>query len=840
MSGESQSTESLVEPLTRREREVLALLAEGLTSPEIAGQLTLAVSTVKSHIQQVYGKLGVNGKRQAVKRARELGLLKSDSHVAQIVASPPSAEPPGPKHNLPVQLTRFFGRKVEIDQIKERLDEHRLVTLTGSGGVGKTRLALRVAEEALDYFQDGVWLVELAPLSNPLRVPQQVASSLGLRDEPGRPVLDSLTKFLRARQVLLVLDNCEHLLEACAELADSWLRACPRLRLLACSREPLGVAGEVVFHVPSLPFPDPDHLPSIESLNDYDALSLFIDRARLVLPDYRVTAQNAIALARICQRLDGIPLALEMAAARLRLLDTETLADRLDNAFGLLTGGSRTALPRQQTLRATIDWSCQLLSEEERLLLQRLSVFAGGCTLEAAEGVCADPSRGEGLEAGQVLDWLAGLVDKSMVIADRRQGEETRYWLLEMVRQYAREKLQTAGESGRLQTRHRDYFLALAETTWNKSPTREGERRLQAEQENVRVALEWSFSEHGDLSDVEAGPKLLGFFMSSDGRLGPQEALDWCNRAVVWCQSHAGVSDLVYAGLLGFRAGALADLDLPSGVAGLKEAVEFSRRLGSEGTTILMWQLSGLGAHLASLDEIEQARATYAEAEAIVHQLGPDHFLPFEYLWLRGSFVTAKARLAVKQGQYADAKMYADESIRLNEENGQPWETFGGHLEIGHACLELGEYDQARSHFLVALNVVTVGNVTGQAYAKRCLGMAELGQGNLDRALEYCQASVRDANRALATSYIATGLGLAAMIAAKQSQTLRAATLSGASQARYALSNRKPWEDSSLDTILPGWREGPEQPAILQAFEAGQKMSVEQAVAYVLESATDE
>ena len=224
------------------------------------------------------------------------------------------------------------------------------MTLTGSGGVGKTRLSLRAAEEAAADFTDGVWLVELAPLSDPALV-AQAAASLGLRDEPGRPILETLTAFLRERQALLVLDNCEHLLEACARLADTLLRACPRLRILASSREPLGIAGEAVFPVPSLPFPDPDHLPPIDQMTDYAAVSLFIDRARLVLPDYQVTAHNAAALARICQRLDGIPLALEMAAARLNLLTAEQLAGRLDDAFRLLTGGSRSALPRQQTLR---------------------------------------------------------------------------------------------------------------------------------------------------------------------------------------------------------------------------------------------------------------------------------------------------------------------------------------------------------------------------------------------------------------------------------------------------------------------------------------------------------
>lgn len=370
---DSNSAEALVEPLTRREREILTFLNEGFSAPEIAEQLTVAVSSVKTHIQHLYSKLAVNSKRQAVARARELGLLETLPTAArfdpppptrhgvigstsfQAVRAPSSQPDSAPRSNLPLQVTRFFGREREIAQLKERLAEHRLVTLTGSGGVGKTRLSLRVAEELLDDFPDGVWLVELAPLSDPALVAQQVASSMGLRDEPGRPILEALTAFLSERQALLVLDNCEHLLEACARLADTLLHACPRLRILASSRELLGNAGEAVFHVPSLPFPDPDHLPPIKELNDNVALSLFADRARLLLPDYQIGPHNAGTLARICQRLDGIPLAIEMAAARINVLTAEQLADRLDDVFRLLTGGSRTALPRQKTLRATID-----------------------------------------------------------------------------------------------------------------------------------------------------------------------------------------------------------------------------------------------------------------------------------------------------------------------------------------------------------------------------------------------------------------------------------------------------------------------------------------------------
>ena len=354
---ELPGVEPLSEALTAREREILERLAQGYTAPEIAEQLTLALSTVKWHVEHVYGKLGVNSKRQALTRAQALGLLAGSAPTspAQPPASP--AQPPATQHNLPVQVTRFFGREAELAHIGARLSEDHLVTLTGLGGVGKTRLALRAAEELLGDYPDGVWLVELAALSDPDLVPQQVAATLSLRDVPGRPVLETLTACLRQRQTLILLDNCEHLLDGCARLCDALLRACPGLRLLVCSREPLRVAGEVILLVPSLPFPAAGQSHSPQHIEDYASVRLFTDRARLVRPDYQVAPHNAASVAGICQRVDGIPLAIEMAAARINTLSAEQLAGRLDDAFRLLTSGSRTALPRQQTLRATIDWS---------------------------------------------------------------------------------------------------------------------------------------------------------------------------------------------------------------------------------------------------------------------------------------------------------------------------------------------------------------------------------------------------------------------------------------------------------------------------------------------------
>ena len=339
-------------------------------------------------------------------------------------------------NNLPAQLTSFVGRKKELEDVKKILQDTPLLTLLGPGGTGKTRLSIQAASESLSQYFDGVWFVELAPLFDPLLVPRTTAIAIGLRDEPQRPVIDMLCDYLREKRMLIILDNCEHLVDACAQLADKILHAALNVRILASSREALGIAGEVTYRVPSLELPDVNRLPSLESLSQYEAVKLFIDRATSAVRTFTVTNENAPFLAQICHRLDGIPLAIELAAAKIRVLNLEQIARRLDDRFRLLTGGSRTALERHQTLRATIDWSYNLLPVNEELLFKRLSVFAGGWTLEAAEFVCSDAL----IHSEDVLDLLEHLINKSIVTVEETR-HETRYRFLETMRQYANEKL---------------------------------------------------------------------------------------------------------------------------------------------------------------------------------------------------------------------------------------------------------------------------------------------------------------------------------------------------------------------------------------------------------------
>src|SRR5687768_15276905 len=361
-----------------------------LMSAGHGGQVLISAATQELLLEDLPEKVSLRDLGE-----RRLKDLIRPEHIYQLVIPglplefPPLKTLDFYRHNLPVQLTSFIGREKEMEEGRQAILTHRLVTLTGVGGTGKTRLSLQIAADVLDQFQDGVWFVELAPISDPNLVPQAIFSCLGIPEQPGQTILQLLLDYLRAKKLLLVLDNCEHLIAACAELVDTLLGKAPAVKIIATSREALGVSGEMIWHVPSLSLPDARQVPTIAELSQYEAVQLFIERAMLVQSHFQITNANAPAVALICFRLDGIPLAIELAAARVKGLSAEQIASRLDDRFRLLTGGSRTALPRQQTLQATMDWSYELLSEAERALLCRLSVFAGGWTLEAAEGVCS-------------------------------------------------------------------------------------------------------------------------------------------------------------------------------------------------------------------------------------------------------------------------------------------------------------------------------------------------------------------------------------------------------------------------------------------------------------------
>jgi predicted ATPase/class 3 adenylate cyclase len=421
-------------------------------------------------------------------------------------------------NNLPLQLTSFIGRQREMQEAGKLLASARLLTLIGPGGTGKTRLSLQLAAEQLSEFKDGVWLVEFAPLTDPALIVSTISSVLGLREVPGVPLLTVLIDYLRAKSLLLIFDNCEHLIEASAQTADQFLRACPQLKIIASSREALGVVGETVYRVPSLSLPD----ASSDALMGFEATRLFIERATKSEPRFHLTDHNASSIAQICRRLDGIPLAIELAAARVKIFTPEQIAERLDDRFKLLTGGSRTALPRQQTLRALIDWSYQSLNETEQCSLRRLAVFSGGWTFEAAEAV---------INESDAMDGLLGLVNKSLVNVEE-QDDKSRYRFLETIRQYAMEKLLESGESVNVRDRHLDYFLQ----SMKQAPDREKRKfgalpddtewldRLELEHDNLRMALEWSASNHPDKA-LHLIITVGNFWVGRDYNM---EARSWC------------------------------------------------------------------------------------------------------------------------------------------------------------------------------------------------------------------------------------------------------------------------------------------------------------------------
>ena len=436
-------------------------------------------------------------------------------------------------NNLPLQLTTFVGREKEIAAVKRELSDHRLVTLTGSGGTGKTRLSLQVAADLLNQFPHGTWFVELAPLTDPELIPQTILSTIGVNEQPGRPAIELLKEYLYEKRSLIILDNCEHLIEASAHVTDILLNAAPDLKILASSREALRLRGELAYPVPSLSLPDIKNLPLVEQLSQYEAVRLFIDRASLVSPHFVVDRQNAPHIAQICHRLDGIPLAIELAAARVKVLSVEQIAKRLDDRFRLLTGGSRTALPRQQTLRALIDWSYDLLTENERLLLRRLSVFAGSWTLEAAEEACVGQND---ILSYEVLDLLTRLLNKSLVmVIEKSQSKKKsfsaqaplRYRMLETIRQYGREKLLEVGEGTQIRDQHFDYYLQMAKQIL---PEFFGPSELvwlvwlDDEWDNIRAAVEWSME-----TRPEDGLKLVNClgYLFLDSQNNAMEMRNW-------------------------------------------------------------------------------------------------------------------------------------------------------------------------------------------------------------------------------------------------------------------------------------------------------------------------
>jgi predicted ATPase/class 3 adenylate cyclase len=758
-------------------------------------------------------------------------------------------------HNLPRQLTTFIGREPQMAEVKQLLATTSLLTLTGSGGCGKTRLALQVAAELLEEYADGVWLVELAALADPALLPQTVAAALGLREEPNRPLTATLVDYLRPKSLLLVLDNCEHLLTACAQLADTLLRAAPHLRVLASSREGLGIAGELTYRVPSLSLPDPRSLPPVERLAEYEAVSLFLDRARFSRPGFSLTPQNAAAVAQICQRLDGIPLAIELAAARVRALPVEQIAARLDDRFRLLTGGSRTALPRQQTLRALIDWSYNLLSEGEQTLLRRLSVFSGGWTLGGAEAVGA----GAVVAAWEVLDLLTSLVDKSLVAYDE-QGGEGRYRLLETVRQYARDRLLEAGEAAAVRTRHLEFFLNWAE----QGP---GHERLEAEHDNLRAALGWSGAQGQGEAGLRLGGALWGFWeMRGYWREAREYVAGLLALPGAEARTAARALALQRGGWLAWRQG-----DYGTARALLEESLAISREHGDKRD--IAKSLTGLGNVAHDQGDYGTAQALLEESLTIFREIGDK--------WSIARSLASLGRVAGDQGDYGTARALIEESLAIFRESGDKAGISWSLLGLGSVALSQGDSGAARvlleeslaifrerGHKLgIAWSLTILGNVArneGDAGAARALfeeslaifrevwdkqgiakslcglGIVVRDQGDLGAARVLIEESLvifRELGDKEGIAYNLEGL---AAVAVAQAQSERAACLFGAAEAlREAMgAPLPPAHRAAHDRSVAAVRAALREEAFTAAWAAGRAMPLAQAIEYALQESS--
>jgi predicted ATPase/class 3 adenylate cyclase/DNA-binding CsgD family transcriptional regulator len=570
---------------------------------------------------------------------------------------------------LPVALTSFVGREAELAQVHEILSGNRLVTLTGAGGAGKTRLAIEIAAQMAREFGDGVWYVDLAPITDPEVVPIAVARALGLPDQPGRSTMDTLTRFIADRQMLVVLDNCEHLLDASAALINALLATAAALTLLTTSREPIGVAGEVSWRVPSLSLAD-------------EAIELFTDRARHARPGFAVTDDNAAVVAEICARLDGLPLAIELAAARVRALSLAEILESLHDRFRLLTGGARTAVRRQQTLRASVDWSHALLTEPERVLFRRLAAFLGGFDFDAAQTVA---SGGE-VERYQVLDLLTLLVDKSLVVADDSRGR-TRYRLLETVRQYALEKLGESGEADPVRSRHRDYYMAIA-AVLDAPAGGDYERRIeQAEIEidNLRAAFAWS----RENSDIELALMLASSLQPLWHPRRIREGLTWFDTALADLDAkHPEVTPAVRAraladrAMLGILAGAATSLDQA------QQALAIAREV--DDPALLVRALTACG-YIASFFDAEASRAYLAEAVGLARELGDP--------WRLTQILAAQAFAAGAAGNPLASRAAAEEGRDLADAIGDPFDARRCRMYLGRAHLYQGDLAAAAAQF---------------------------------------------------------------------------------------------------------------------------------------------
>jgi predicted ATPase/DNA-binding SARP family transcriptional activator len=817
------------------------------------------------------GQASVGGTHAAGPRPAQRGDEAGADRVRPTGLTPHASRltPPSAPRRLPRPLSQFVGRETALHAVEACLETARLVTLTGPGGVGKTRLAIQVADAIADHHRDGVWFVDLSRLFEPALVPQAVAAVLAVQGQADRPLTETLGELLRSKQLMLVLDNCEHLLSACAELVEALLSNSPDLRVLATSRQTLGLTGEVAWQLPGMSVP-PQALETAgaapEALLQFEAVRLFVERGRGATSAFSLTKRNARAVAEVCRRLDGMPLAIELAAARLKALSVEEIAARLDDRFHLLTSGSRTALPRQQTLRATMDWSYELLSPEERILLRRLSVFAGSFPMKAVEGVCTDVEDDKGRNDAEsptspitpeaVLDLLTRLVDRSLVVVERSddsrhatvendapsgrpacrlspvaRNTDTRYRLLETIRQYALERLRDMSprseesEEERLRRRHQEFYLRLAEEAAPYLGGPEQAGWLDAEIGNLRAALDWALERAPERALCLANA-LAGFWIQhgyrEEGRQRLAAALDRAGPARhspvgAWALTHLAhlaylredyraarglfAESLAVQRQLGDQRGSASILEGLGRVARLQKEYAEARALHEESLSIrralgdrqgIAESLIGLGDTLREQgDDPSTWGRFYEEALAIRRELGDRPGM--------ADALGHLANVAWWQGDYAQARRHREESLALWRATGSRIGVIHALGALGHLARDQGEYEDARAF-----------------YAESLLLRSELGD----------------------TYTVIQSLEDFAELAAAERQWARMTRLLGAAEAQREAMRipLRPPEGTGYDRLLSSAREALGKEDVAAAWEAGQAMSLEQATAFALET----
>src|SRR5215216_3153635 len=759
---------------------------------------------------------------------RYLKDIVQSEHLYQVVAHallsefPPLTTLDTFNHNLPTQLTSFIGREQEIAEARKLFSSTRILTFIGPGGTGKTRLSLQVAAEQFAEFKDGVWLIELAQLADSNYILSTIASTFHLRELQGVPLIDTVTDYFRGKQLLLVLDNCEHLIETCARLSDHFLHACPKLKIITSSREALGINGETVYRVPSLSLPHAQGGGS-KGLMDYESIRLFTERAIKANPQFTLTKDNAAYVIQICKRLDGIPLAIELAAARLKLFTPQQIAERLDDRFKLLTGGSRTALPRQQTLRALIDWSYLTLNETEQHVLRRLAVFSGGWTFEAAESVVGET---------EAMDGLSGLVNKSLVKVEEQDGE-SRYLYLETIRQYAMEKLLESGDTVDARNRHLAYFMDYARNAEEHFGTAQRlmwVNRLEVEHDNLRSALGWGLESDPE-SALQMVCSLAGFWLS---RSYMTEGCNWCQAAI----SRAEALSLAGPNLDSTRAQAYSALarlsinhgDHRTGQTAARKGVALARQL--DDPLQLARALHFLGMSSAFLGDVTLAFDSLHESEAICRKFGYKD----ELAEVLQSLVYATMEIHGSQAA-EQLQAYMEESLALSQGSADPEASVRTEGILSRLAFYRGDLPEARKHADLMLDLhkemgdqfSVTGHQSAMAHVARQIG-------NYEEALALYRETLPDWQKIGHRGAVAHQLECFAFIAKAQEQGERAVKLLSAAEALREASNspRTPQERIEYDRELAGLRAGMDEKAFNLLWEEGQSMNMERAIDFAL------